>query len=451
MKTVQKNDHYSIPPLDTRWFERFTKASAFNFLELLDGHKEERLQEKELFLNQKKRNPSFTYPFINREIIFFHRGLLTRLFAEIATNEKSALVREVYAGRIQSELWQLDMLEATLQKKDVNFYSLSKKLYGSPEPAVFFSLIKDLKEFYEGLVNTEGVKSTATQLLTLCPTTDRDFLPIAPPTPSEFNSLQKILRPVFEDLLSLVGTSDLARIHKAKDVQKIFTRALEQRGLFEWKVTLSKTSKAAINVQNDQKQILIPETREMSGQVLQELLSHEIGCHVMRHVHGKDSGLLLLSSGLQKYERSEEGFATLAQQILAPSFSGYSGLERHLSISLAAGVDGKKRDFREVFTFLYLHFFLDQKLKNPLQSEELSQKKANDNAWNATTRTFRGTTTRTPGACFTKDIIYREGNIRSWEALAKNPSLVDNFFFGKMDPTLSEHQQILQKLKKNKA
>jgi hypothetical protein len=186
----------------------------------------------------------------------------------------------------------------------------------------------------------------------------------------------------------------------------------------------------------------------MNGQVLQELLSHEIGVHVMRHMHGKTSGLLLLSTGLQKYERSEEGFATLAQQILAPKFSGYSGLERHLSIGLAVGVDGKKRDFREVFTFLYLHFLLDQKLKSPLQSEEVHQRKAEDIAWNATTRTFRGTTTKTPGACFTKDIIYREGNIRAWQACKEKPSLVNDFFFGKIDPTLPQHQKVLQWLKK---
>jgi hypothetical protein len=79
--------------------------------------------------------------------------------------------------------------------------------------------------------------------------------------------------------------------------------------------------------------------------------------------------------------------------------------------------------------------------------DELSaQKKATNSAWSVTVRAFRGTDSKTPGACFTKDIIYREGNIAIWETLHKNLPEMQRWNVGKYDPSNPRHLWVLDQL-----
>ena len=69
--------------------------------------------------------------------------------------------------------------------------------------------------------------------------------------------------------------------------------------------------------------------------------------------------------------------------------------------------------------------------------------KASSLAWNLCMRTFRGTTGRTPGACFSKDIAYREGNIGIHTLISKGDPEQARFLTGKYDPTNPRHIWIL--------
>jgi hypothetical protein len=119
----------------------------------------------------------------------------------------------------------------------------------------------------------------------------------------------------------------------------------------------------------------------------------------------------------------------------------FSGLTGHFAISLATGMDGKKRDFREVFEILKDYFFINSK-KAPEEARKISA----NSAWNVCVRTFRGTTCNTPGACFTKDVVYREGNLGIWEILNSNPAEQRRFSVGKYDPSNARHIWILDQL-----
>jgi hypothetical protein len=61
-------------------------------------------------------------------------------------------------------------------------------------------------------------------------------------------------------------------------------------------------------------------------------------------------------------------------------------------------------------------------------------------------RTFRGSDCKTAGACFTKDIIYREGNMGVWDLVKTNPEEMKQFNIGKYDPTNKRHMWVLAKL-----
>ena len=80
------------------------------------------------------------------------------------------------------------------------------------------------------------------------------------------------------------------------------------------------------------------------------------------------------------------------------------------------------------------------------KSPEEAKRLADENAWTTCVRTFRGTDSKTPGTCFTKDIIYREGNIAVWETLERNAPEMHRWNIGKYDPSNPRHLWVLDQL-----
>jgi hypothetical protein len=119
-------------------------------------------------------------------------------------------------------------------------------------------------------------------------------------------------------------------------------------------------------------------------------------------------------------------------------------LDGYLAIGLAYGLDGKPRDFRQVYSIIENYFYL-KKLTSGKTVEE-AKKGAQTSAWNRTVRTFRGTDCKTPEVCFTKDMVYREGNIAVWDILKTKPEEFLKFSLGKYDPANKRHLWILSEL-----
>ncbi|HUD03248.1 MAG TPA: tyrosine/phenylalanine carboxypeptidase domain-containing protein, partial [Patescibacteria group bacterium] len=132
------------------------------------------------------------------------------------------------------------------------------------------------------------------------------------------------------------------------------------------------------------------------------------------------------------------------EQALANNADDFSGLDGHLAIGLARGLDGQPRDFRQVYEVLEKYYLLNNLTKGKELDEALV--KAQNTAWNRSVRTFRGTNCKTPGVCFTKDIIYREGNMGVWDVIRNNPEEMIHFNIGKYDPSNVRHLWILEQL-----
>ena len=182
----------------------------------------------------------------------------------------------------------------------------------------------------------------------------------------------------------------------------------------------------------------------MDPVALKGLILHEIGTHVARRDKGERSCLRLLGLGLDRYEGGEEGVATVRQQTTEKKFNDFAGLEGHLAISLAQGLDGVPRDFHHVYDVMRKYHFVQELLGG--KDVPTAQQEASKKAWNRCVRTFRGTDCKTPGIAFTKDIIYREGNMGIWELIRTNPNEMKRFNIGKYDPTNSRHLWVLTEL-----
>ena len=71
---------------------------------------------------------------------------------------------------------------------------------------------------------------------------------------------------------------------------------------------------------------------------------------------------------------------------------------------------------------------------------------ATDQAWNRSMRVYRGSTGTTPGAVYTRDIIYLEGNKQMWRLLDTDAVIHPDWLAGKYDPTNSTHVESLKEL-----
>ena len=206
-----------------------------------------------------------------------------------------------------------------------------------------------------------------------------------------------------------------------------------------WQVIVEKEG-TGIHVSQERKAVIIPESRGLKHSALFALMEHELGTHIARREKGERSKLKLLGLGLDRYLKGEEGIATYRQQGVKGT-DDFAGLGYHFAISLALGVDGKKRNFRGVFGILKDYYFINSKKEKTTAITD-----AQNEAWNNCVRIFRGTTCKNPGACFTKDIVYREGNIGIWKVIKENPEEERRFSIGKYDPANLRHIWILEQL-----
>ncbi len=77
-----------------------------------------------------------------------------------------------------------------------------------------------------------------------------------------------------------------------------------------------------------------------------------------RRLNGERSKLQLLGLGLDRYEKGEEGIATMREGVLDNEMGDSVGMVSHLAISLAYGLDGVPRNFREVYEIMEKYLYL---------------------------------------------------------------------------------------------
>ncbi|MCD6422162.1 DUF1704 domain-containing protein [bacterium] len=426
---------------DTRWWEEFRQVGLFEAFEFLEGDKDYRNQQKEAFLRGEIENPTLDYPELNPEELRQREERLLYLKQRILEEEPNPVVKQAYRWKINEKIATLRMLRATLEGDMRRFRRWSEFIYGKPSPEIFAYTVNEIRQEVAKVLQdpeaTPEQKEAGERLLQLLPQVEDISIPL--PDEETFRYAQRASANLLRRLVP-----SLPELEKfdAQLIQEAFSEALQRLQAEGWKVIIDeKSSKTGIAVSQETQEVRVPSSRKTAKEKLVGLILHEIGTHVQRRIKGERSRLQLLGAGLDRYEKVEEGIATMREQTTKEKMTKYSGLEGHLAISLALGLDGRPRNFREVFEVLYAFFYF-RNLKRGKSPEE-AQKKAQTSAWNRCVRTFRGTDCRTRGVCFTKDIIYREGNIAIWQFIREHPEELVRFDVGKYDPTNWRHIWIL--------
>jgi hypothetical protein len=411
--------------LDDVWYEKFKEVGAFADFEYLSGNKNIREVEKQKFLKNEVENPELDYPGLEKFNFEDREKRLLELKDEIIKNETNSIIKQLYRWKLNEKIAELRMLKATKNKNDRRFELYSKFIYGNPEKEIYNYTLLQLKKIVDEKITSPDAKiRSAAQKI-------HQELFEKPPLKTKIDATEFRSEAIkFEDQ-SEYGSAE---------IKTAFENALAAYRLSGWRVIVEKEKTGAINVSQEKKEVAIPKERRLRNPNLQALIKHEIGTHVLRREAGEKSKLKLLGLGLDRYLKGEEGIATYREQEIL-GLEEFTGLDGHLAISLANGLDGKKRTFREVFEILQNFYFISSKKE---RTEAL--KLASNSAWDRCIRTFRGTTCKTPGACFTKDIVYREGNIGIWNVVKNNPEEIRRFSIGKYDPANPRHIWILEQL-----
>ena len=412
---------------DERWYTRFESVN-FEDYEKLTGNKEVREKEKIDFLNGKIENPSLDYPELESFDLDEREESLLSLKEDILELEQNEAVKKIYRTKINESLATLRMLRATKNGDDRKFSRYADFIYGKPGVDDTGYIVEHVKELIIANQESENnEKQAAIQRL-------RQLFDGVSMEAGE--GADKSILP---DGQNIPGT--LASVDEAVEA---FENALQEIGADEWKVVVdSKAGISNFSVSQEHKVVRIPSeekllAREISKKKLQGLLEHEIKTHVARRSNGERSKLQLLGLGLDRYLKAEEGVATYAEQQVTGA-KEFAGVPRFLAIALAKGINGKPLDFQQTHMLMTDY----RLLASPKKDVTLEQ--ARSTAYNDCVRIFRGTTCKTPGAVYPKDMSYF-GNRAIWTLVSKNSDVVETFTVGKYDPNNDEHVALLTQL-----
>ncbi len=335
------------------------------------------------------------------------------------------------------------MLKAAASGDMRKFSRYSEFVYGKPNPQIFAYTVDRVRKAGEKYMDSDNVdlKEAVQDLLTNLPVIDAPSDIPELPTLEMIEQVRDATRAELGELLNIpYGEGQL----HSNEIKQAFEDALTKVRSQGWKVVIDP-NKTDISTNQGEKSVHIPEKRQLTMERLQGLILHEIGTHVARRENGSRAKLQLLSFGLDRYEEGEEGIATMRQETSTEQvINDFSGFDGYFAIGLAKGVDGQPRNFAEVYDILKNYYVVQELAAG--QSKDKAEEKAKQKAWNRSVRTFRGSDSATKGACFTKDIIYRQGSIGVWEVVRNNPQEMKRFNIGKYDPANPRHIWVLTEL-----
>lgn len=435
-ESIQQNNNPE--KIDQDVYEKY-KSISIDTATLRKPNQELVDEQKKAFLSQEIESPHFVYENIDLEKIDIANQGLLDLKKELKNSPNNKEISQAYIWKINEKLARIRMFkELQLMQDDpsgdhVNRYKrYIEFIYGKPEKDIFFDILKviqrkinilDIQNFSEEQKDSFSYISNLVSVGLESEVETKDFDILRPNDPKECGEVVKdidVIKKYFEEALENIGVQD------------------------EWSVVESKTARSSMAVQPKSKKVILPnqeqlslrsQDRQFTPEMIQGLIAHEINTHVLRKVRAEKGRFNLLEIGLDRFEEGEEGLATYREH-QETGVVDFAGLENYFTAGLAYGLDGEQqRDFTGVFEVLKHYYTVFDKPEN-----------AEDLAWKRCMRLFKGTPGNVKGLVFLKDIIYRKGNIATYELMKKDYSEKIDLDIGKYNPTNQRHISLLIKL-----
>lgn len=306
------------------------------------------------------------------------------------------LQRRILETELLLTFWRIRNGKLTADSMVVaNYLASQEQLYGPLDRELFNGVLSYFSQLAQaGSIEAKTAMAEVGQLV--------DFQPadLYRPAEATFRHYQRLAAEALPGLWTYIDSlsADLLQTGPER-LAAVFDEALLVIGAREqgWKV-ITVEHGANVLVSKPRRQILIGRHwRPRSLLRLRQVIAHEVGCHVARTL----AGATVASDWLP-----EEGLAIMLEQLCAGNFS-YKRLLRYLSVSLAAGLDGQPRTFREVYEVLWRVIVVVGGAGDDLH----------ERAFYETARAFRGGNPQVAGLAYIKDKIYLEENLQAWRQL----------------------------------
>ncbi|MDQ5943268.1 MAG: hypothetical protein QG675_36 [Patescibacteria group bacterium] len=441
-----------IEALDLKWYSRFEDLASFETEDELTGDKEYREAQKKAFLAGEIDHPVFDLPKLNSEDLSAKEAGLLELKKDILEQEQNELVKQVYRWRINEKIASLRLLQAAKDGDVRKFERYNYFVYGKPSEDIFAYTVDTIRAKAQSLLDnpeaTPEQRAAARDILDSYKKPNRET---NIELPSE-DTFERAREATLSEVSDLIDMPEYEGEIDAEAIKKAFDTVFDNMGISKakggnWETIIDTSSSKAVSISPEQK-AKIPETRVIEYKNLMALIAHEIGTHVARRVNGNRSRLMLLGMGLDRYIGGEEGVATMREQVIknADPIDEFAGINYHLGISFAQGLDGTKRSFAGVHEMLTKRRYLERLIDGQEPTKAL--RLARVNAYNDCVRIFRGSDCETPGVVFSKDLAYREGNVGVYMLINTQEGQQEmlRFSVGKYDPTNTRHIWILNQL-----
>jgi hypothetical protein len=424
---MEKTPESAVEQLDARWFNRISDE-FFEDYEKLSGNGTYREEQKRAFLAGEIEVPALDYPELENFDFDKKEQALLALKEDVLLEERNPTVQKIYRTKINEMLASVRMLAAAKEGNDKKFSRYGEFIHGKPTASNTAYVSEAIGHKIRKVSNpNQDQLDAANRLTTLL---------------SRFE-VQVPEGAVTRDVLP-EGTGIKGYVNDSAEAVECMQQVLDELEIDDWKIVVD-TEKGLSNfsVSQEYKTINIPsdeqiQARKLTKKKLAGLVEHELKTHIVRRHNGERSKLALLGMGLDRYIKGEEGVATYAEQKVTGA-TEFAGIPMYFAIAVAKGFDGTPRNFRDTFTVMRDYYVVTQK------PGDGDTEKAESAAWKDCVRIFRGTTGKTPGAVFTKDLAYL-GNRDIWQLVSINSDVVMTFSIGKFDSTNGEHVAALIEL-----
>lgn len=391
----------------------------------LEGEGSTLLEKKDVFLSQVSSSilPSISNLklgiYDKKELLFYYKALIKR--------------RTLY----------YDLLIASKNNNFSEFGKISEMLYGTPSIEIFNTYIKNINEEIKKEKDNPKLTDTIKALEKVLPVSkgnafENEEIDLEP--------FRKVLQPKMSPIIKLLSKYPEDTEFDASIIKQVFEKALEEQNNGEYKVLLSEIY-INITVNSISKEIFIPSNRKVNKNKLLGLVAHEVYTHVAR-ANRSESRFpyeILKKTGLNEYKEAEEAIATFSEASFNPDIElDLGGGDLHFATCLALGLDGNKRDFKDVFKIISLvKTFKDITSGKPPKD---AFNEAKRETWRSTLKVFEGTPGNIPGLCFSGNIMYGEGRLKLFRYLEKNKGKnIEEFWEAKYSPWDQKHLDILEK------
>lgn len=411
--------------------------------------KQNSLEQKELFLAGKIRNPHHIYDKLDEVNFSDSIAKVNQVGLSLLSNEslnpkhRFAYEDAIDFINVKSRLGELAYLynhaDNTAEKNNLaqDYLELDAEAYGRPDELTYRSLLNEkLNRINKSKYNDDAIKIRDELFQMVGYEPNERTIDRFSPADETVEWTKAAIDFFYGGMLSHIPEKEK---FSPEDIQSIFEEIIKDEfgeAADGWRVELDDS--ASIKVVTQDRRIVIPNDRkEADFQGVKQLVVHELGVHFFRYIMGADTDAMPLKSGWGSSYDSEEGLALVMEQAIKGKY-GEGGVEPYISIGLTYF---DKKDFRDAFEVKWRLSALHEAKKTGEITEEIKDK-AKEKAYASVSRCLRGT----DELPFFKDLAYYNGVTEIWKYLEKTRGddlELTILFAGKVNPCDAKHRRLV--------